>query len=273
MAIFVSMPFEKRVLGKTGISVGPIGLGSSFGVRGRDVEEAFERGCNYLYWGSWRRGGFGDGLRAIAKRNREKLVLVVQSYSRVGMLVGPSVNWALHRLGFEYADVLLLGMWNKEPPARIIDAALGAKERGVVRHLAISTHHRPLAPILGKTFDIIHVRYNAAHRGAEKDIFPHIALPAATQDRPGVVSFTATRWGGLMKAKGLPPDERRPTAADCYRFVLSNPHVDLTLAGPRNGADLKGLFEAIDKGPMSADELDWMRHVGDHVHKTAMFRG
>ncbi|MBI3071569.1 MAG: aldo/keto reductase [Deltaproteobacteria bacterium] len=265
------MSFEPRVLGKTGVSVGPIGLGSSYGIAGRDVEEAFERGFNYLYWGSWRRSGFGDGLRAIAKKNRDKLVLVVQSYTRVGMLMKPSVEWALHRLGLDHADVLLLGMWNKEPPARIVDAALEAKARGVVRHLAISTHHRPLAPTLGKTFDIIHVRYNAAHRGAEREIFPHLPAREAKRERPGVVSFTATRWGGLMKAKGLPPADRRPTAADCYRFVLSNPDVDLTLAGPRNGADLKGLFDAIDKGPMSADELDWMRHVGDHVHAKAMY--
>ena len=41
------MPFEARTLGRTGLKVGPIGLGSSYGLSEAGVEEAFERGCNY----------------------------------------------------------------------------------------------------------------------------------------------------------------------------------------------------------------------------------
>ena len=54
------------------------------------------------------------------------------------------------------------------------------------------------------------IRYNAAHRGAEQDIFPHLAA-----HDPGVVSYTATRWSYLLRRpKGWPKDGRVPTAAD-----------------------------------------------------------
>ena len=72
------------------------------------------------------------------------MVLALQSYSRVAALMAPSVEMALRKLNFDYADVLLLGLWNHIPPQRILDASAKLRERGLVRHIAISTHHRPL---------------------------------------------------------------------------------------------------------------------------------
>ena len=58
--------------------------------------------------------------------------------------------------------------------------------------------------------DFFQIRYNAVHTGAEQDIFPH--LPQ--EDRPGIVIFTATCWGELLRPKLMPPGERRPAPAD-----------------------------------------------------------
>jgi hypothetical protein len=119
--------------------------------------------------------------------------------------------------------------------------------------------------------DIVHFRYNAAHPGAEKEIFPH--LPAT--DRPGLVSFTATSWGQLLGKASLsaflqgghplPKGERVPTATDCYRFVLSRPEVDVCLTGLDNGAQMEDALDALRRGPMTQGELDWMRRVGRAV--------
>jgi hypothetical protein len=49
---------EQRALGRTGLKAGPIGMAASYGVPAAAVERAFERGVNYLYWGSFRRGPF-----------------------------------------------------------------------------------------------------------------------------------------------------------------------------------------------------------------------
>ena len=254
----------RTTLGRTGLPVGRLGLAAGYGASVRMVERAFEHGINYLYWGSFRRGAYGQALRNL-KPQRDRLVLVLQSYSRVAALVPWSVERALRAVGYDYADVLLLGLWNHEVSPRIFDAALRVRERGLVRNIAISTHNRPLAPLLAGNGDvsILHVRYNAAHTGAEKEIFPALA---ARGERPGIVSFTATSWRQLLDPKRMPKGERTPRAADCYRFVLTNPDVDVCLTGPKNDEQAEAAFEAMQKGPMSAEELAWMRRVGTAVH-------
>jgi aryl-alcohol dehydrogenase-like predicted oxidoreductase len=102
------------------------------------------------------------------------------------------------------------------------------------------------------------------HPGAEREVFP---LVAANGNRLGVVAFTATSWRQLLNPKRVPPEERVPTATDCYRFVLSNPGVDVCMTGPSNEAHAAEALRAIELGPMSPDELAWMRRVGDFIHK------
>ncbi|MBI3471203.1 MAG: aldo/keto reductase [Candidatus Solibacter usitatus] len=249
--------FTESVLGRTGLRVGRLGLGASYGVPAAAVERAFERGVNYFYWGSLRRLSFARAIRNLASR-RDRMVITLQSFSRVAGLVGWSVEHALRRLRLDYADVLLLGLWNRPVTPRVLDAARALRDRGLVRRLALSTHQRPLVPQLAAEFDIFHVRYNAVHPGAERDIFPHLA----GETRPGIVGFTATCWKQLLSPRRVPRGERIPTAADCYRFVLSHPAVDICLTGPSNSAHMDQALAALALGPMSAEELEWMRRVG-----------
>lgn len=253
------------ILGRTGLSVGRLGVASSFGVPADALEMAFERGVNYLYWGSIRREGFAAGIRRLMRSaGRDKLAVVVQSYTRVAALMAPSVKLALFRLGTEYADVLLLGWFNERPPAAILDAARELVRRGLVRHIAISSHRRTLFAELerDREFGIYHFRYNAGHRGAEREIFSQVP---SDPSGPGMVSYTATRWASLLDSKAMPPGEPTPSAADCYRFVLSDPRVHLCMTGPRSRADMEHALTALERGAMDPDELAWMRRVGDHV--------
>jgi aryl-alcohol dehydrogenase-like predicted oxidoreductase len=263
--------FSRALLGRTGLEVARLGVSASYGVPGEAVERAFEQGVNYLYWGSRRRDSFGAALRRLRPR-RDEFVLVIQSYARMAPLVGWSLERALRALGFEYTDVLLLGMWNQAVAPQILDAAQRLKARGLVRHVAVSTHTRAQVPAIaaGRDFDVVHFRYNAAHPGAETDIFPH--LPDA--GRPGMVAFTATSWGqllgkgalqGLVGSGSLPEGERIPTAADCYRYVLTRPEVDVCMTGPKDAAQMEHALEALRLGPMTEDELAWMRRVGRAV--------
>jgi aryl-alcohol dehydrogenase-like predicted oxidoreductase len=256
---------ERRPLGRTGLLVGRLGISASYGVPAAAVEQSFEQGVNYLYWGSFRRGAFGKALRNL-KPQRDRMVLVLQSYSRVAALMSPSVEIALRRVRFDYADALLLGLWNSKPPPRILDAARKLQERGLIRHIAISTHQRPLVEQLAADsgVGIVHVRYNAVHKGAEREVFPRLPKNGA---KPGMVAFTATSWRQLLDPKKVPPGERVPTAADCYRFVLSNPAIDVCMTGPANAEQAADALRAADLGPMGEDELAWMRRVGDFIHK------
>lgn len=256
--------WQRTTLGRTGLEVGRLGMAGSYGVPAAAVERAFERGVNYLYYGSVRRGAFALALRNLAPR-REKFALVVQSYTRIAGLMGWSLERALRKVRSDYADVLLLGLWNSQPYERILDAARKLRERGLVRHIALSSHNRPFIPEIAKHTDveILHVRYNAVHPGAEREVFP---LLSGDGSRPGVVSFTATSWGQLLKPGKLPAGERQPTATDCYRFAMSNPAVDVCLSGPANDQHVGAALKALDLGPMHEDELAWMLRVGKAIH-------
>ena len=259
-------------LAHTDLTVGRIGLGSSFGVGPDGLEIAYDHGINFYYWGSIRRPGFGRGIRQLARHGREKIVVALQTYARwPAALVRLSVERGLRRLGLDHADILVLGWHNHRPPRSILDAALELREEGRIRYLMMSGHQRTFFPEMAREdlFDLFMVRYNAAHRGAESEVFPALPLTGA---RPGICAYTATRWGNLLDPRKTPKGEPVPTAADCYRFCLTNRGVDMVLCGPANPDHVREACAALEKGPLSEDELTWMRRVGDHVYGRAPLR-
>jgi aryl-alcohol dehydrogenase-like predicted oxidoreductase len=255
--------FGHTVLGATGLRVGRLGAAASYGVPAASVEAAFEQGVNYLYWGTFRRSGFGQAIRNLSSQ-RDRMVVVIQSYSRVAGLMAWSLERALGALHLDHADVLLLGLWNRPVPERILDAARKLKERGLVQYLAASSHDRPLIRrwVTAREFDVVHFRYNAIHTGAESDIFPY--LP--TENRPGTVAYTATSWKQLLDPKKVPKNEKVPRASDCYRFILARSEVDVCMTGPSNAEQMNEALEALRRGPMAEDELAWIRRVGAAIY-------
>jgi predicted aldo/keto reductase-like oxidoreductase len=255
------------ILGQTGLQAGRLGLGAAYGAPAAAFEEAFEKGCNYFYWTS-RKSGMREAIQNICKNgHRDKLIIAVQSYSRSAILLEHSIKRALKALSVDHADVLLLGWFNKVPANRLIDRAVSLKEKGLVRFLGMSGHNRSLFPQLNEKdiFDLFHIRYNAAHRGAETETFPFLKQEKGA----GVVSYTATRWGHLLKPKYMPAHEPPPTAADCYRFVLTHPDVDICLCGPRDMDQMRAALQALQLGPMKDEEIARMIRIGDHVHAHA----
>ncbi len=260
---------EKTLLGRTGLRVGRLGISSSFGAKEEVFEEAFEHGCNYFTWGTFIKGSSPEMEKAIReiikKGKREELVLALISYAHVPALTEKFFKSRLKQLGIERADILNLGYFMNRPRQSIIDGALSMKEKGLVRYIGILSHNRKLFPSLHEEgiFDLFHVRYNAAHRGAETDVFPKIT----GESKPGIVTYTATRWKQLINPKKIPPGEKTPSAADCYRFVLSNPSVDVCMMGVRNLVQLRENLKTLNLGPLSEEELAWMRRVGDHLYQ------
>lgn len=259
---------EPVVLGRTGLKVGRLGIASGYGAPAAAIEEAFERGCNYFTWGTVIKGykpQMREALRNIAaKGGRDRLVLACFSYAHNNFFTEKMMRRGLKSAGLDHADVLILGYFSRQVPRRLIDGALRMKEKGLVRFVGLSSHNRKLCGALAADgpFDVVHFRCNAAHRGAEKDIFPC----AAGEGRPGLVAFTATRWGQLLKAKKMPPGERPMTAAECYRFVLSNPAVDVCMSGPKTVEEMRENLTVLESGPMTEDEMARARRIGDHVY-------
>ncbi|MCC6159897.1 MAG: hypothetical protein IT350_17730 [Deltaproteobacteria bacterium] len=255
---------HRVVLGRSGLSVSPLGVAGGYGVPTNALLEAFERGVNYWYHGSRRAGGMTRAIREIVKSGRrDQLAVVLQSYSRWPSITEKTFAAGLKAIGLDYADVLLLGWFNGMPSRKVLDGARALRDRGLCRHVAISSHHRPAFVDFEKddVFSVFHIRYNAAHTGAEKDIFPRI--PAET--RPGTVAYTATRWRDLLNPSKMPPGEVPLRGRDCYRFVLSNADFNVCMTGPSNAEQMREALAALDEGPLTPEENERFRRIGRHI--------
>ncbi len=252
---------ELPVVGKR---VFRLGLSASFGLDEAGIRHALDRGVNYVYVTAGARrlvAPLRDALRA----DRDRMVVAVTTtIALFGGSVRRAAERALKRFGADYLDILQLGWLGVT--AALTDGTLRElrhlKESGKVRALGTSIHDRPRAGRLVEEgpLDLFMLRYNAAHPGAERDVFPHL-----DKRRPAVVAYTATSWRKLLQR----PSRWQgavPTAGDCYRFCLTSPHVDVVLTGPANAAQLDANLAALDKGPLSDDEMKWMREFGQVVH-------
>lgn len=258
---------NSTVLGRTGLHVSRLGIGSSYGVPSYSIEKAFhEYGVNYFFWSLPRRKGMKSAVQHLVQTEREKMVIALQTYSHLGLVMRRSVEKGLRALNIEHADVLILGWFNYIPHGRVLDTALKLKEEGKVRFLGMSGHKRPvfgqMAQQADSPIDIYMIRYNAVHRGAETDIFPY--LPE--ENRPGITTYTATCWKKLLTAKKMPPGERPLTSTECYRFTLSNPNVNLCLTGPKNQEEMDEALRTLDSSPLSAEEMERIKRIGNFIH-------
>jgi len=243
-----------------------LGLAANYGIEGVDLEWALEQGVNYIFYTPNARR-VTSSLKAALNRDRKSFILASgPTTGYFGGSIKRACDRLLKTLGTEYLDVFQifwLGRTSAWTPSTI-DALVSLRESGKVRAIGVSIHDRKRAGKLAadSPLDMLMVRYNAAHTGAEQDIFPHLA-----KHKPAIVAYTATRWRGLLKRQ---KDWSGPvmTASDCYRFCLSNPHVDLVLTGPKTRQQLQeNLTELREKGPLSEEENGWIRDFGQIVHR------
>jgi predicted aldo/keto reductase-like oxidoreductase len=244
-----------------------LGLATNYGLDEDGVQLAMDRGVNFFLW-NMRGKSLRNPLKSALGQRRENVAVAgFASPGWFGWSVRRGAESLLRELGTDYLDVFLLGWvgvgsaWTSATERELVHL----RESGKVRAIGVSIHDRPRAGKLAASspLDLLMIRYNAAHPGAERDIFPSVR-----EHRPTVLAYTATSWRKLLKR---PRGWEGPvmTAGDCYRFQLSSPHVDLALTGPANRAELLENLDTLTKGPISADEEKWMRTFGHAVHEGA----
>ena len=257
--------FLRRQVPVLGKAVHRLGLALNYGIDAKGVEAAFERGVNYVFWTPNRTGAATPALKAALARDRERFV--VATGPTIGFLGGGVRRGAeklLKLLGTDYLDVFEL-FWLGVTSALTdgtVEALSRLKEEKKIRAIGCSIHNRVRAGKLAleSPIDLFMLRYNAAHPGAERDVFPHLS-----RRHPAVVAYTATSWRKLLsRPKGW--DGPVMTPADCYRFCLTNPNVDIALCGPKDRAQLEENLDGLAKGPLTAEEEAWMRRFGAAVH-------
>jgi predicted aldo/keto reductase-like oxidoreductase len=238
-----------------------------------DVAHALKRGVNYLNW-----CGRDDALaEAVRKQrfDREKVVIAFQLEGRTKQAASHELANALETLQTNRIDVVAF-YYMEEPheweeitrPGGAMEAVEEAQQLDKVRLRGLTTHQRAFGAKLldSKKLDLLMIRYNAAHRGAEREVFP-------VTDQRGipVVAFTAQRWGALCGHTAEdPPGFSPPPTSAWYRFALHNPSVSVVLMAPVDRRELDEDLALLDDWrPPSPEELQIMLEHGARVRKHA----
>lgn len=236
------------------------------------VLEAVDRGINYLNW-CGQADGMRDAIRRLGPR-RERVAIAIQLEARSAQAAQNELAAVLADLSTDYLDVVTYYYVEHVDEWREIIAPGGAAEeveearrQGKVRAIGLTSHQRTLAAQIaaGGRLDLLMIRYNAAHRGAERDVFP-----VTTERRLPVVAFTCLRWGALLEpTPDDPPGFVAPRAADWYRFVLCQP-VAVALMAPDNASELAENLKLLDdwRG-LHPDEREALLAHGDRVRRHA----
>jgi aryl-alcohol dehydrogenase-like predicted oxidoreductase len=258
----IGTDFLHRDVPKLGKRVHRLGLAGSHGIDDAGIRAALDAGVNYLLF---TRSTMVPALRDAAKRDRERLVIATgPMLGHFRFTIRSAAEKRLKDLRIDYIDVFQL-FWAGTMSAvneRTLDELSRLKEEGKIRAIGISIHDRPRAARLAVSspIDLFMLRYNAAHPGAEAEVFPHLA-----ERNPAVVAYTATSWRKLLRPPkgwtGAPM-----TAGECYRFCLTSPHVDVVLTSPASREELQANLREVEQGPLSEDRLARVRDFGRAVH-------
>lgn len=250
----------------SGQPIAPLGLASQSLQSAQMVEMAWEAGVNYFFSYSLPSEVLQQGLKPLLARQRDQVCIAIGSESRQIHQLKETIDRTRQLLDLETIDVFFAEYISPTDT----DAEIAAmfvelqqwKTNGQIRYLGASTHNRSIAQTLihQNQLDVLMLRYNMAHRKIEQDVLPlaqSVGLP--------IVAFTCTRWGTLLK--GHPQwQSAPPTAADCYRYALHHPAVQIALTAPATPDQLQQNLSVLQTPDLTeADRQHWQTY-GDLIY-------
>ena len=248
-----------RPFGKTGKNVSVISFGGMRFSEPKNLEKsadsllyAHEKGINYfdtapIYCGDRSEDIFGHALRQLS---RESFYASSKCSQAKGEDLRKSLERSLRRLGVEQIDFLYIwhlmnpADWEKRKQGGAIEAALRAKEEGLIGHLLCSSHMEGegLSKVLDEEiFEGVLLGYNAIN-------FPYRQAAVEQAGKQGIGVVTMNPLGG-----GLIPQNpehfaflKTATANDvvsaALQFNLSHPDITTALVG---FADIQEIDQAV----------------------------
>jgi len=252
---------EKRPLGSTGVSVSILGFGGFHLVEIPSAQAArllsgyLDAGGNYIETAA----GYGDGMSeakigAAVSHRRGDYILATKSTERTkaGFLAG--LTRSLKALRTDHVDVMFMhAVQSREEadailaPGGAMEGALEAREKGMLRFIAISGHGRPDAlvhAVSAYRFDVLMTVFNYLDRFN----FPSVEnelLPLCTRKGTAVIAMKALGDGYLYRS----PE-------NAFRYTLGLP-VATVVTGINSEAMLAGdLAIARDFTPLTEVERE-----------------
>ena len=258
---------EFRTLGKTGLQVSVLGLGTEHLEQNQETMEdvirtAVEAGVNYvdlLYPDREGATAFWDNVAPLLRTCREDLVLAAhigRGPGRGGDLDGAQrwLDQILARVGNRYAEVVIVAtidteeQWNQwgRPAA---ERLMRYGEEGRIGHIGMSGHFAgtALKAVHSGLLDVLMYGINLVHH----DNATTAALLDACWERDVGVVAMKPFWGGALLCYNGRPTSITPV--QCLAYTLSRP-VATTVAGVKNGDELRAARRYLEA---SEQERDW----------------
>ena len=230
------MKYKK--LGKTGLEVSQISFG---GIRlgnepqekvTRLVDRALDKGMNYI--DTARVYGTSEPKLGVAlEGRREEVILSSKIINRDLKSFKSDFETILDNLKTDYLDILFMHdisteeEWKQVNDENIFEYVDQEKEKGRVKHLAISTHNMELGQKMLKSgkFEVVMIAYNVANTDAEELIFPI----ARAQDM-GIIIMKPF-GGGIFTEEGSKELGFDIKAEESLKFAASHPDISTVIPG------------------------------------------
>jgi hypothetical protein len=240
-----------RPLGRTGLTVSPLGISGRYGLSERGFESAVAAGANLFFWEPEYRAQTRF-WRLMPPGQREKLHVVAGTFAATADELRADFDHARRTLGIDRLAAFLI-FWVRSPGRfvpEVLDALRELRERGDIAATGISTHQRATAArAIRDGFDVVMLRLNFIHNGAEEAV-----LPLAAARGTGVLVFSACCQGVTVK-EGV-------TAADSYRYALAQPGVSACWTAPRALDELRENLAVLRDPTMSQERVAELRAHG-----------
>lgn len=235
------------------------------------VDAAARGGINYFFFYNPSSSPFVDALRSVVKMQRDDILVASGTGARSKSGLQAARRNIRSAIDSDVLDIFFAEYIHPDDDMEKIFGSGGVlselqrwKTDGAIRFVGATAHDRKLAKRLAEDprVDVLMHRYNMAHRKAADEVFP-----AAVRSKIPVIAFTATRWGTLLEPRAAWNGDP-PSAADCYRFCLTQPAVHVVLTAPKTLQELNENLATLKSPPMTDQARRRWEQFGDTIYKS-----
>ena len=237
-------------------AVAPLGLSGHYHLPEDGFQFAIESGVRLMFFEP-NYASMIRFFRSLTTADRNRIQLVSGSFEADPRRIMKDIDRVLRLLGRDHIDLFLF-FWVRDW-TRISDAAIQAlqraKESGKIGAYSLSTHSLNLAcEAIRRDWKPLMVRHNAAHRRAEEEL-----LPLAANRQTPIILFNNTCYGRMLSDK--------VSAADCYRFSLSQSGVSACWTAPATIQQLKENLSVLSRLQLENENEESLLQRGQRVRE------
>lgn len=255
----------RRSLGRTGMELSAVGMGSLLTAEPAIFQAAFDRGVNYVDTARAYMEGRNEGIVGKAlKGYRDQVLVATKFFPGPKEKMRQDIDASLAALKVDYVDLLQIHKLDTVEQIHNEDyreVLAEAVKQGKARHVGLSTH-KNMAPILNALADDPDPFYETALVVYNFKSHPEIgkAVARAAQAGVGVIAMK-TQAGGYetQEMGGVSPHQA------ALKWVLQDSNVTAAIPSMSNLAQVKENTAVTEMMAMTSADVATLRRYGDAI--------